>query len=235
MRVGLPVADLTAGFMLAHGIVCALLERERSGKGQWVHTSLLQATIRLMEFQAARFLIDGEVPGQAGNYHPISEPTGVYRASDESLIIQASGHTMFGRLCNALEAPELLADARFVDGKQRLAHRPELTAEIEKRLAFHTAAEWVSRLTEFGVPAGAVLDVEQCFADEQVQTLPVVAEVDHPVLGRMRLLGPGVNMERTQPRVRSAAPEHGEHTDAVLAELGYSAAEVARFHRDGIV
>jgi crotonobetainyl-CoA:carnitine CoA-transferase CaiB-like acyl-CoA transferase len=235
MRVGLPVADLTAGFMLAHGIVCALLERERSGKGQWVHTSLLQANIRLMEFQAARYLIDGEVPGQAGNYHPISQPTGVYRASDGSLIIQASGQTMFGRLCEALDAPELLADSRFVDGQRRLEHRAELTDEIEKRLASRTATAWVSRLTDFGVPAGPVLNVEQCFANEQVQTLPVVAEVEHPLLGHLRLLGPGVNMQRTQPKVCTAAPEHGQHTDEILAELGYLAEEIARFHREAVV
>ena len=234
MRVGLPVADLTAGFMLAHGIVCALLERERSGRGQWVHTSLLQANIRLMEFQAARYLLAGEVPGQAGNYHPISEPTGVYRASDGSLIIQAGGQTMFRRLCDALEAPELVSDERFIDGKTRLRHRPQLTVEIEHRLASRTASEWVDRLREFGVPAGTVLNVEQCFANEQVRTLPVVAEVEHPVLGRERLLGPGVNMERTPPRVCSAAPEHGEHTDEILAELGYGVEDISRFHREGI-
>ena len=235
MRVGLPVADLTAGFMLAHGIVCALLERERSGRGQWVHTSLLQANIRLMEFQAARYLIAGEVPGQAGNYHPISEPTGVYRASDGSLIIQAGGQTMFRRLCEALEAPELAADPRFVEGKTRLKHRPELTIEIEKCLASRTSDEWVQRLREFGVPAGLVLNVEQCFDNEQVKTLPMVWEVDHPSLGKEKLLGPGVQMERTPPRICSPAPEHGQHTDEVLTELGFSAAEIARLHKEEVV
>jgi formyl-CoA transferase len=235
MRVGLPVADLTAGFMLAHGILAALLERERSGQGQWVHTSLLQANIRLMEFQAARYLLAGEVPGQAGNYHPISEPTGVYRASDGNLIIQAGGQSMFHRLCDALQAPELWADPRFVNGRERLQRRPELTVEIEKRLASRTAAEWVEVLTEFGVPAGPVLNVEECFANHQVQTLPVVAEVEHPILGHQRLLGPGVNMERTQPRVCSPTPEHGQHTDEVLHELGYDAEDIARFHANGVV
>src|ERR1041385_7739571 len=160
MRVGLPVADLTAGFMLAHGIVCALLERERSGKGQWVHTSLLQANIRLMEFQAARYLLAGEVPGQAGNYHPISDPTGVYQASDGGLIIQAGGQTMFRRLCGALDAPELLDDPRFTTARDRLDHRPELTVELEKRLAGRTSDAWVQVLTAAGVPAGPVLNVE---------------------------------------------------------------------------
>jgi crotonobetainyl-CoA:carnitine CoA-transferase CaiB-like acyl-CoA transferase len=235
MRVGLPVADMTAGFMLAHGIVCALLERERSGRGQWVHTSLLQANIRLMEFQAARYLLAGEVPGQAGNYHPISEPTGVYRASDGSLIIQAGGQTMFRRLCDAIGAPELVDDPRFVDGRIRLKNRPDLTVEIEKCLASRTAAEWVQRLTEFGVPAGSVLNVEECFANEQVQTLPMVWEVEHPVLGREKILGPGVQMERTPPRICSPAPEHGEHTDEVLQELGFSEEQISRFHQEEIV
>jgi crotonobetainyl-CoA:carnitine CoA-transferase CaiB-like acyl-CoA transferase len=235
MRVGLPVADLTAGFMLAHGIVCALIERERSGRGQWVHTSLLQANIRLMEFQAARYLLDGEVPGQAGNYHPISDPTGVYEASDGSLIIQAGGQNMFKRLCEALDAPELLADPRFVNVRERVKHRPELTVEVEQRLKKHTAAEWLQLLTEAGVPAGPVLNVEECFANEQVQTLPMVAEVDNPILGRQKLLGPGVNMERTQPRICSPTPEQGQHTEEVLEELGYSAEDIARFHREGVV
>jgi formyl-CoA transferase len=141
---------------------------------------------------------------------------------------------MFRRLCEALEAPELVSDSRFVDGTTRLRHRPELTVEIEKRLAARTTSEWVDRLREFGVPAGVVLNVEQCFANEQVKTLPVVAEVEHPVLGRERLLGPGVNMERTPPRVCTAAPEHGEHTDEVLAELGYTPEDVTRFHHEGI-
>jgi formyl-CoA transferase len=235
MRVGLPVADMTAGFMLAHGVLAALLERERSGKGQWVHTSLLQANIRLMEFQAARYLLAGEVPGQAGNYHPISEPTGVYRASDGSLIIQAGGQIMFRRLCEALQAPELREDARFANGRERLKRRPELTVEIEKRLASRTAAEWVEVLTEFGVPAGPVLNVEECFANEQVKTLPIVAEVDHPILGHQRLLGSGVNMERTPPRVCSPTPERGQHTDEILQEFGYSPEDVARFHHEGVV
>src|ERR687886_1219045 len=127
MRVGLPVADLTAGFMLAHGIVCALLERERSGKGQWVHTSLLQANIRLMEFQAARYLLAGEGPGQVCKFHPISDPTGVYKAADGNLIIQAGGQNMFRRLCDAIGAPELYTDPRFPNTKTRVKYRAELT------------------------------------------------------------------------------------------------------------
>jgi crotonobetainyl-CoA:carnitine CoA-transferase CaiB-like acyl-CoA transferase len=226
MRVGLPVADLTAGFMLAYGIVVALLERERSGHGQWVHTSLLQANIRLMEFQAARYLLAGEVPGQAGNYHPISDPTGVYQAKDGSLIIQAGGQRLFRRLCDAIGAPDLPSDPRFVTGRERLKHRPEMTQELEKYLAARTASEWVELLTSSGVPAGPVLNVEECFANEQVRTLPVVATVQHPTLGQQHLLGSGVNLERTPPRICSAAPNLGQHTEEILREFGYSQAEI---------
>ncbi len=235
MRVGLPVADLTAGFMLAYGIVVALLERERSGKGQWVHTSLLQANIRLMEFQAARYLLAGEVPGQAGNYHPISEPTGVYKSKDGSLIIQAGGQRMFRRLMEAIGAPELIEDPRFSNGRERLKRRPELTVEIERCLANRNSADWVQILTEAGVPAGPVLNVEECFANEQVQTLPVVATVESPRLGTQHLLGSGVNLERTPPRVCSAAPELGEHTNEVLSELGYSQEDIEKLHSEGVV
>ena len=236
MRVGLPVADLTAGFMLAHGILAALLERERSGRGQWVHTSLLQANIRLMEFQAARYLLAGEVPGQAGNYHPISDPTGVYRACDGSLIIQAGGQSMFRRLCEALGAPELLDDPRFANGRERLKHRPELTVEIEKRLASRTAAEWVER-ADRGRRAGRP-------GAERRGVFCQRAGAD--AAGRRRSRAPGARppaAARTGRATWSArrrgscspTPEHGQHTDEVLPEFGYSADEIARFHREGVV
>jgi crotonobetainyl-CoA:carnitine CoA-transferase CaiB-like acyl-CoA transferase len=235
MRVGLPIADLTAGFMLAFAIVAALYERERSGRGQWVHTSLLQANIRLMDFQAARYLLAGEVPGQAGNYHPIYDPTGVYRARTGSLIIQAAGTRLFKRLCEAVGAPELLDDPRFVNPRDRIKHRPEMTVELEKRLATRDADEWVELLTAAGVPAGPVLNVEQSFADSQVQTLPVVAPVKHSTYGDQRLLGHGFNLERTPPRICSAAPERGEHTDEILGELGYGTQEIELLRADRVV
>jgi len=235
MRVGLPIADLTAGFMLAHAIVAALYERERSGRGQWVHTSLLQANMRLMDFQAARYLLAGEVPGQAGNYHPIYDPTGVYRARTGSLIIQAAGTRLFKRLCDAIGAPELLEDRRFANPRDRIKHRPEMTVELEKRLAARDADEWVEVLTAAGVPAGPVLNVEESLANEQVQTLPVVAAVASPHYGEQRLVGHGFNLERTPARICSAAPERGEHTDEILRELGYADLDIERLRTSGAV
>ena len=235
MRVGLPIADLTAGFMAAYGVVVALVERERSGRGQWVHTSLLQANIRLMEFQAARWLIKGELPKQEGNYHPISQPTGVYRAREGQLIIQAGGQRLYRRLCNAIGTPELLEDPRFREGRLRLANRDELTVELERCLAARDAAEWVDLLTSSGVPAGPVLNVQECFENEQVQTLAVKAKVEHPVLGPLTLLGHGVNLERTPPRIHSPTPEAGQHTDEVLRELGFGDEDIGALRAEGVV
>lgn len=235
VRAGVAIADLSAGVMLAYGIVVALLERERSGCGQWVHTSLLQAMIRMMDFQSARWLIAGQVPGQAGNFHPVFVPAGTYRAADGELNIQASNDVLFGRLCRALGSPELATDPRFRDARDRQARRDELGAEIERLLARRTVAEWVEALNAAGVPAGPILNVQQSFEDEQVQTLPVVQPVEHPQLGTLRLLGFGVNLERTAPAMRSAAPEHGEHTRAILVELGYSSAEIDELVQSGAV
>ena len=226
LRAGLPLADLTAGFMAAYGIVCALVERERSGKGQWVHTSLLQAMIRLMDLQAARWLVEGEVPPQAGNYHPVGVPTGVYRCRDGSMIIQAAGQRLYQRLCRVLEAEELTTDPRFATADIRRRHREEMTEELEKRLQTRDMADWQERLNVAGVPAGPILNVQECFEDPQVQTLPAKKPVEHPILGTIYISGHGVNLQRTPPSIRSASPERGQHTEEILRELEYTPTEI---------
>ncbi|MBI2322119.1 MAG: CoA transferase [Chloroflexi bacterium] len=235
VRAGIPIADLAAGVMLAYGIVVALLERERSGRGQWVHTSLLQAMVRMMDLQTVRWLQDGLVPKQEGNYHPVHVPVGALRAKDGSLNVQASSNTLFGRLCAALGVPVLADDPRFKEFKDRQAHREELIPLIEARLATRTVAEWVELLNEAGVPAGPILNVKESFENEQVQTLPMVHRVEHPKLGEVTVLGFGVNLSRTPPRIKTAAPERGAHTREVLAELGYSTAEIDALEREGVV
>src|SRR5216110_825968 len=206
VRVGIPVADLTAGLFPAQGILVALLERERSGKGQWVHTSLLQAMVTMLDFQAARWLIDGEIPPQAGNDHPTGIPTGVFTTADGHINIAASGQTMYRRLCEALGTESLLEDPRFKMAPDRSKHRKALNGELEKATARKTSAEWVELLNAKGVPSGPILNVKETFENEQVQHLGLAVPVKHHALGELRLQRPPVTFSRTQPSVRTASP-----------------------------
>jgi formyl-CoA transferase len=221
--------------MAAYGTVVALLERERSGEGQWVHTSLLQGMMRLMDLQAARWLQGGEIPPQAGNYHPVGVPTGVYKCRDGSIIIQAAGGRLYTRLLDVIGAPELAQDPRFDTAEHRLAHREEMTQELEARLTKQDMAYWQEKLNIAGVPAGPILDTKQAFENEQVQTLPAARPAQSKKLGTLMLNGHGVNLERTPPSIRSAAPERGEHTDEILKELEYTPDEIAKLHEQGAV
>jgi formyl-CoA transferase len=235
VRVGIPVADLTAGIFLAQGILVALLERERSGKGQWVHTSLLQAMITMLDFQAARWLIDGEIAPQAGNDHPTGIPTGVFTTADGHINIAASGQNMYRRLCTAIGAPDLIDDARFKTVQDRSKNRREMNAELDQRLVKKSSAEWIEALNAAGVPSGPILNIKQVFENEQVQSLGMAQPVQHPTRGTLMVQAPPATLSRTPASIRLPAPEHGEHTDEILGELGYSKDDVAELRRTGAV
>jgi formyl-CoA transferase len=235
VRAGIPVADLSAGLLAALGIMIALLEREKSGRGQAVETSLLQAQIFMLDFQAARFLVEGEVAPQAGNNHPTSIPTGVFKTRDGFVNIAAPGQKMWERLCRAAGADALLQKAAYRDEAARSKNRDALTTDIEIYLASRTSAEWVECFNKAGVPCGPIYSTAEVFADPQVRHLGIAQSVTRKDKSKMRLVGQPVSLSRTPSRLAARPPELGEHTDAVLKEFGFSAREIAALRKSDAV
>ncbi len=234
-RVCIPVADLSAGLLAAQGVLVALLERERSGEGQWVQTSLLEAMIAMLDFQATRWLIDKEVPPQAGNDHPTGIPTGAFKTQDGYMNIAASGQHMWRRLCEAVNATELFDDSRFVSPGRRSKNRQELNTLLEKKLQVKTTSEWVEILNAAGVPSGPILTIDQVFANEQVQHLGLACSLQHPQLGEIKVLGLPVTLSRTPGAVRTPTAEKGEHAEEILQELGMNLAEIQQLREKKVI
>ena len=234
MRVGIPIADLCAGIFAAQGILVALLERESSGKGQFLHTSLLESMVYMMDFQTSRYLVDGEVATQAGNFHPTSIPTGVYKARDGYMNIAVFGSKIWERFCNILGAPEWITDERFHDKPSRSVNRETLNAQINQRLAGHDRAHWIRQFNEGGVACGLINDMREVFEEPQVQHLGMVKEVVSKWHGPQRLVGQPVQLERTPSTVARAAPRRGEHSEEILLELGLNPDDLARMKATGV-
>ena len=235
VRVGIPVADLGAGIFCAMGILVALLEREVSGEGQWVQSSLLGAQISLLDFQAARWLIAKDVPGQAGNDHPTSIPTGVFPTSDGHINIAASGKHIYARFCQTLDIEHLLNDPLFADDAARSKNRVALNQAISEVTKKRTSSELIDMLNKAGVPCGPINRMDEVFADPQVRHLGMAAAVHHEALGDIEVVNQPVKLSRTPSRMTHATPEKGEHTDEVLKEYGYDDQAIAAFRARKIV
>jgi formyl-CoA transferase len=235
VRVGLPIADLSSGNYAAMGALIALLERDVSGEGQWVQTSLLQAQISMLDFQAARWLVAREVPGQAGNDHPTSIPTGVFPTRDGHINIAASGQHIFTRLCRAIGAEHLLADPDFASGEKRSENRVRLSAEIAARTRSYTSQELVERLNAAGVPSGPIYRIDQMFADPQVEHLGMALPMPHPDRKSVAVLNQAVALSRTPSEINRPTPALGENTDQVLTDLGYDEAAIRDLRDRGVI
>jgi crotonobetainyl-CoA:carnitine CoA-transferase CaiB-like acyl-CoA transferase len=235
MRAGIPVADLTSGLFCAIGTLVALLEREESGEGQWVQSSLLQAQVWMMDFQIMRWLMNKEIPGQTGNNHPTTAATGVYPTSDGFINLAAMGTEMFVRLVKALGRPEIAEDARFKDIKTRGQHRPALNELIAECTKEKPSAYWIDVFNKEGVPCGYIKNVKETMEDPQVVHLGMAKKLQHPKLGEISVVNQAVIMSRSNRDVFTAAPDRGEHNHEVYAEFGISAERVNALAKAGAI
>ena len=235
MRVGIPVADLAAGLFCAMGILTALLEREVSGEGQWVQTSLLQAQIFMLDFQAARWLMDKDVAQQAGNDHPTSIPTGVFKTADGYINIATTGGRIWERFAQAVGAPDLPSRPEYATGPDRSKNRKQLNAEINKLTEKKTSETWVREFNAAGVPCGPIYSIDQMFADAQVEHLKMAQDVPNPEGRHIRLVGQPFTLSRTPSKMVARPPEFGEQTEEVLAEFGFTSDEISSLRRNKIV
>lgn len=235
VRAGVAISDVTAGLQLAVGLLVALHERERTGRGRYVETSLLESMIGMLDFQAARYTVAREVPPQAGNHHPTLGPMGLFATADGWINVAAPWGRLWSALCQVLGRPELAEDPRFRTAADRARNRAPLDREIEAILETRPTAEWVEALNEADVPAGPVNDLRQVFEDPQVRHLGIATQVTHSRLGPIEIVRNATRIAGVPDTIRHPAPECGEHADEILMELGLSGDEIEALRRDDVI
>jgi len=235
VRVGIPISDLTSGMYLAMGCLTALLERERSGKGQWVTTSLLEAQIAMLDFQAARWTMNDEIPSQAGNDHPTLIPMGTFPTSDGHMNLAAPNTGRFRALCTAIGANDLAENPDYATGPLRSTNRNALNAALAEHTTKQPTAHWIRVLNEVSIPCGPINSIDETFADPQVQHLEIATPVEHPRLGEINIVRHAVSMSRTPHDIHRHAPGTGEHTNEVLAEFGLGHDRIAALRDSGAI
>jgi formyl-CoA transferase len=236
VRVGIAINDTASGILLANGIVLALLEREKSGEGQWVHTSLIEAQLFMLDFQAARWLMKHEVPGQEGNFHPTSPGTGMFQTADGYINIAASGDSLWKRFCEVAGDKELASSPAFATVPLRAKNREALIAHLNDVVRARPSAYWIEELNKAGVPCGPINTIDQAWEDPQVKHLGMAKEVNHAKIGTYEVVGQPIHMSRyPQPDTRRPTPDQGEHSEEVLRELGYDAGAIAALRAKRVV
>jgi CoA:oxalate CoA-transferase len=235
VRVGLAIGDIITALFATYGILSALYARERTGKGQWVTTSILEATVGILTMQAGKYFATGQPPGPAGNHHPVISPYGVYQTKDKPMNIAVGTETMWKNFCHVIGRPELEKDERFQKNNDRVKNRPELNPLIEKALSRKTQNEWVDALNAAGIPCGPIYTIDQVFKDPQVLHQKMLLEVEHPKAGKIAMTGLPVQLSETPPQVILPPPLLGEHTGEVLQKFGFSREEVRHLFAEKIV
>lgn len=235
VRAGIAVSDSSAGLFAALGVLTALLEREQSGEGQWVQSSLLHSMIAMMDFQAARYLIDDKVPGQAGNDHPLACPMGLFQAKDGVLNLGASGEANWKKLCQVVGHEEWIADSRFETEAIRIQHRTEVNTMLNDAFASQTVAYWTEALNAVGVPCGPVYTLDKVFADPHVQHIHAAQKITRPDGKEVSLVAQPTILSRTPAEIRHTAPLAGEQTDEILHTLNYSDEEIQQLKQAKII
>jgi crotonobetainyl-CoA:carnitine CoA-transferase CaiB-like acyl-CoA transferase len=235
MRVGIAIADITAGMFAAYAIMVALYHRERTGAGQMIDTSLLDGQLATLTYQAGRYFATGESPSTSGNQHPTIVPYGVYRCADAYFNLAVGTEDLWRRFCAAIGRDDLYADPRFATNRERLRHRDELNALLEPLFAARSIAEIEGPLSAAGVPCGAVRDLHAVFSDPQVAALGLVQQLDHPTAGPISVVGPPYRFSATPGAVRLPPPLLGQHTDEVLNQLGYSAEAISALREAHVI
>ena len=234
MRVGIPIADLTAGGFAAQGVLLALIGKQKTGEGQWVQTSLLQAQIAMLDFQATRWLMDSHVPAQAGNNHPTSIPTGVFETSDGFINIAVAGQHIWLRFRDELGDPRL-DDADFATPDARSKNRDRLGELIDENFKGDSSANWIKRLNKVGVPSGEINTIDKVFALDQVEHLGIARDMHSTQRGDVQVVGQPIIMSGADPSIRRSPPNKGEHSAEILEEFGYSDAEIKAFADKGLI
>lgn len=235
VRAGVAISDITAGLQLAVGILVAIHERERTGRGRYVHTSLIESMIGMLDFQAARWTVAREIPSQAGNHHPTLGPMGLYETRDGQMNLAAPWGRIWRTFCDVIGRADLTRDPRFAGPEDRAQNRDALNREITDALQARTTQEWVEILNEAGVPSGPIHTIAETFADPQVRHLRIATPVTHPTLGPIEIVRNATTLEGVPAKIRRPAPEPGEHSDEILRQFGLCDEEIDELRSNEII